>query len=395
MSQPIHSSHRLNRCRNRRLTMAVLVLALVSAPWAAAQTEATTPRFEGMVEVSEVLLDVLVTDPDGNVVVGLGPNDFVVTEEDKEVPVRGVSFYSNRFLVTDDPAAQSEQTLSGPGENEILADRFFILFFHDQRLNGSTPGTFLLRQQLDAARKAQRWVEEEMLGGDWVAVVSYDVKLHVHTDFTRDRSKLVQAVEDAARSKNTKNEGPSRRPGALELAEQPSLLVNLPQGKELRKKTRRMYDAFELIGDATRDILGRKNVMFFSNGFGEIEQIGPRGGFESFTARPDQRYWPEMVQSLNDNNVAVYPIDLSPSYTDHPQADFLAQLANTTGGKYYENFVSFITPMQQIADEANGYYLLSYPASHPADESGYRVVKVKTVNPEFTVRARQGYRYGV
>lgn len=378
-----------------RLATLVAVLAFASTTWAAAQTESTTPRFEGMVEVSEVLLDVLVTDKDGNVVVGLGPSDFVVTEEGKDVPLRGVSFYSNRFQVTDDADSRTERRLSGPAEGEVLADRYFILFFHDQRLTGGSPSSFLLRQQLDAARKAQRWVEEEMLGGDWVAVVSYDVKLHVHTDFTHDRSTLLAAVEDAARSKDSKNEWPSRRPDALELAERPSLLVNLPQGKELRKKTKRMYDAFELLGDATRDILGRKNVMFFSNGFGELEQLTGRGGFDSITARPDERYWPDMVQSLNDNNVAVYPIDLSPSYTDHPQADFLSQLASTTGGKYYENFVSFITPMQQIADEANGYYLLSYPASHPADESGYREVKVETVNPEFKVRARQGYRYGV
>ena len=388
----LHLPTRAMVTRIAAISAVALALACVSATWAAAQTEDRTPRFEGMVEVSEVLLDVLVTDKEGNVVVGLGPDDFVVTEDETQVPVRNVSFYSNRFLVNED---EPQEGLSGPAEGEILADRYFILFFHDQRLNGASAATYLLRQQLDAARQAKRWVEEEMLGGDWVAVLSYDVKLHVHTDFTRDRSVLVNAVEDAARSKNTENEWPSRRPGALELAESPSLLVNLPQGKELRKKTKRMYDAFELIADATRDILGRKNMMFFSNGFGEFERITGRGGLNSVTARPDQRYWPDMLQSLNDNNVAVYPIDLSPSYTDHPQADFLSQLAHTTGGKYYENFVSFITPMQQIADEANGYYLLSYPASHPADESGYREVKVDTVNPEFKVRARQGYRYGV
>lgn len=378
--------------RSTRFAALVLALACLSATWAAAQTEDRTPRFEGMVEVSEVLLDVLVTDKDGNVVVGLGPDDFVVTEDDEQMSVRDVSFYSNRYQVADDA---HDEGLSGPAEGEILADRYFIFFFHDQRLTGGAPGTYLLRQQLDAARHAKRWVEEEMLGGDWVAVLSYDVKLHIHTDFTRDRASLIDAVEDAARSKNTENQWPSRRPGALELAERPSLLVNLPQGKELRKKTKRMYDAFELVADATRDILGRKTMMFFSNGFGEFERITGRGGINSVTARPDQRYWPDMLQSLNDNNVAVYPIDLSPSYTDHPQADFLNELASTTGGKYYENFVSFMTPMQQIADEANGYYLLSYPASHPADESGYREVKVETVNPEFKVRARQGYRYGV
>ncbi|MDA8018392.1 MAG: VWA domain-containing protein [Thermoanaerobaculia bacterium] len=376
----------------RRSAMLVL-LALTFSAVATAQTEAETPRFEGMVEVSEVLLDVLVTDRKGNVVVGLGPEDFLVTEDGEEVPLRGVSFYSNRYLVQEREEV-TERRLSGPAENEILADRYFIFFFQDQQRTGGVVGSRLLRQQLDAARQAKRWIEEEMLGGDWVAVVSYDVKLHVHSDFSRDRSVLLRAVEDAARSKNADNQWASRRPDAATLGDRPTLLTSLPQGKELSKQTRRMYDAFELIGEATREILGRKNVMFFANGFGNLERVAGRG-IDGITARPDQRYWPEMVESLNDNNVAVYPIDLSPSYTDHPQADFLSHLADTTGGKYYENFVSFLTPMRQIADEANGYYLLSYPASHPADQSGYREVEVTTVNPEFKVRARQGYRYGV
>jgi VWFA-related protein len=378
-----------------RVLLAVAAALLLAAPWAAAQTQATTPRFEGMIEVSEVLLDVLVTDKDGNVVVGLGPDDFVVTEEKNEMPLRGVSFYSNRFLVQNegDTDAETGQRLAGPAENEVLADRYFILFFDDQQTSGA--GSRLMRQQLDAARQAKRWVEEEMLGGDWVAVVSYDVKLHVHADFNHDRAVLLEAIEDAARSKESSNQWASRRPDAEDLGDRPSLLTHLPEGKELRNKTVRMYDAFELIGEATRDILGRKNVMFFSSGFGDLESITGRGGIDSITAQPDLRYWPDMVQSLNDNNVAVYAIDLTPSYTRHPQSDFLSRLAMTTGGQYYENFVNFITPMRQIADEANGYYLLSYATSHPAAEKGYREVKVKTRNPEFNVRARQGYRYGV
>lgn len=384
--------------RNPFIRSACLVAAamLLAVPHALAQTQTDAPaaEFEGMVEVSEVLLDVLVTDKQGNVVVGLGPDDFVVTEDGEEVPVDAVSFYSNRYEVRDGAEAAGERRLSGPAENEILADRHFIFFFHDQQLNSGPIGNRLVRQQLDAARQAKRWIAEEMLGGDWVAVVSYDVKLHVHTDFTRERGQLIEAIDRAARSEDTSNEWASRRPDGEDLEGRPSLLAHLPEGKELRKETKRIYGAFELLGEATRDILGRKNLMLFSAGFGDLERVAGFGP-NSVTARPDQRYWPDMVQSLNDNNVAIYTIDLTPSNFDHPQADFMSQLASTTGGRYYENFVNFITPMRQIADEANGYYLLSFPASHPADESGYRKVQVATRNPQFDVRARQGYRYGV
>ena len=101
-----------------------------------------------------------------------------------------------------------------------------------------------------------------------------------------------------------------------------------------------------------------------------------------------------MLEALNDHNVAVYPIDIMPREFEHAQASFLGQLANETGGRYYENFVNFITPIKEIADEANGYYLLSYLAEHPSGEVGYREVEVRTRNPELQVKARKGYRFG-
>src|SRR5262245_62338326 len=52
---------------------------------AAPETQApdTQGRFEGQVDVREVLLDVLVTDRQGNVIVGLDRGDFVVKEDGK------------------------------------------------------------------------------------------------------------------------------------------------------------------------------------------------------------------------------------------------------------------------------------------------------------------------
>jgi hypothetical protein len=70
------------------------------------------------------------------------------------------------------------------------------------------------------------------------------------------------------------------------------------------------------------------------------------------------------------------------------------QIANETGGKYFFNTVSFLTPLRQISEETSGYYLISYRATHPAGERGFQEVDVKTRNPEFRVRAREGYVFG-
>lgn len=357
----------------------ILSLPLATLRAADAQTvEATRGQYQDLVEVSEVLLDVLVTDRQGNVVVGLSPDDFVVEEEGKELPLTGASFYSNRFQLSENKGAG----VAKPAPGEVLADRHFIFYFHDQR-RLDDPGSRIVRQQLDAGRQAKRWIQQEMLQGDWVAVVGYDVKLKVYSDFSRDRKDLADAVERAAQGKDPGTEWASRRPQVAEGV--PTLLRDLPTGKELSKASEHMYDALSLVAEATHGIVGRKNMLLFTIGFGDIQQ-----GF----SRPDSRYWPKLRESLNDNNVAVYPIDLVPTEFQHTQEDFLSDLAAETGGYYHRHFVNFITPMKEIADEVNGYYLLSYLAPHGQGDRGYQKVTVKTKNPELKVRARQGYRFG-
>ncbi|MEM8929526.1 MAG: VWA domain-containing protein [Acidobacteriota bacterium] len=377
---------------SRRTGLTALALALLLVFPATAQTTADpTAQFGELVEVSEVLLDVLVTDGDGQVVVGLAADDFVVVENGEERPVTGASFYSNRFRVEGE-SRQGE--LRKPAENEVLADRFFILFFHDQRRTIDATNV-LWRQQLDAARQAKRWIEKEMLGGDWVAVASHDVKLKVHSDFTRDRGRLLDAIDRAIEGKDPSNEWKSRRP-ENEDDGSPALLANLPAGNDLRDETTRMYDSLRLLAEASRPIVGRKNLMLFSIGFGDVRNAAGSGGFTSgsFVSRPDERFYPAMKEALNANNVAIYPIDLTPNNLQHAQRDFMQLLAVDTGGTYHFNFTNFVTPMRQIADEANGYYLLSYLAEHRSGENGYREVQIRPRNPEFEVQARRGYRYG-
>jgi len=358
------------------LLFAAFLLSIAVPTASPAQTQPNT-EFEGLIEVTEVLLDVLVTDKKGNVIVGLGPEDFIVEEDGEEVEVTGATFYSNREFLE----GASEAELAGVDPEDVPVDRYFILLIHDQRQDYAP----LLSQQLDMARYAKRWAKRELLANDWVAVASYDVKLKIHQDFTRDADAVVRGIENAALGKDP-GAWPSRRDDAG--AGTPSLLDHLPSGDELRDDTWNVYHGFRLLAEASGHVRARKNLLFFSIGFGEVNEAG--------FWDEDKRYYPPMVEALNDNNVAVYTIDMLPTseggnILGRSLNDSLSKLADDTGGRFYRQFVNFLAPLERVTDDNNGYYLLSFNSQHPAGGDDYRRVEVETRNPEFRVRARQGY----
>ncbi len=362
-------------------TWILTLAALVALPMAAAaqQQAAEELEFKEELEVTEVLLDVLVTDAKGNVILGLGPQDFVVEEAGREVALTGATFYSNRRLVESSDVAER----LGLEASEVPVDRFFILFFDDQRRTFPT----LIRNELDAVRRAREWVLEELLPNDWVAVAGFDSKLKIFQDFTTDRALVDAALAEVAKGRDPSGNWPSR----LAKGGDPSLLEHLPKGRDLRKQTPRIYSALELLADAAGKTIGRKNMLLFSIGFGEVNDFG--------TYLPDERYYPKMMEAINDNNVAVYSISLFREISAEDQrvaslGNSLSLLSAETGGKSYFNFVNFREPLAQVAEDNNGYYLLSYSAEHPRSETGYRKVLVKTKNPTFVVRAREGYLLG-
>jgi VWFA-related protein len=352
--------------------------ALLLAGTTAGAQEAPREQFEERLEVTEVVLDVLVTDRQGHVIVGLDRDDFLVEEEGKAVDVRSVTFYSNRRFLQS--AAEAQRLGVDPAQ--VPEDRYFILLFHDQRI-ANLEARGLLSQQLEAGRQAQRWVREEMLRNDWVAVVSYDFKLKVHHDFSHDRDSLVRSIDDAMAGKDAGGNWPSRVAGDEAV---PSLMRGLPQGNELRDRTATVYDGLQVLAEAAGGVRGRKNLLLFTIGFGRLDSFGQYV--------PDTRYFRPTKELLNDNNVAVYSIDLVPPGTEHTMASAMNHIAEETGGRYHFNFTNFISPLRAISEDNNGYYLLTYSGVIPAGERGYREVSVKTRNPELRVRAREGYRFG-
>ena len=312
------------------------------------------------------------TDGKGDVVAGLGVDDFVIEEEGRAVEVESATFYGGT----------RELHASGEG-GEARTDRYFMILFHDR----TRDAPFTRAAQMEAGRAAKKWVEEELLPNDQVAVLTWNLRLKIYSDFTRDREQVIEAIGRASIGKKEQDRGYRRSEAPRRETGSPSLLVNLPAPKDLDRETRVFEAGLEVLGRAAEGIVGRKNLMLFSVGYGET-----RGAVWT----PDSRYYPDMEKSLNSGNVAVYALDLMGSRGGGggPLSSSMSSITSDTGGIYYENFGNFGNVMREVTDDNKGYYLLSYRSKYPASTSGYRDVKVQAKDKSLELRYRRGYRYG-
>jgi VWFA-related protein len=213
------------------------------------------------------------------------------------------------------------------------------------------------------------------------AVASFGTRLDLYQDFTADVAALERAVDRAARAAAPPGDFPSRRAPDPEL---PSLADRLPRGRELVAATPGIEAALAALGDALAGVPGRKNLVLFSGGFGELSETG---GYEV----ADRRFRP-MVEALNAANVAVYAVSLAPPRSGDPLASSLSRLSDETGGRPFFDLLQFREPLERVAETTNGYYLVAFRAPRGAPDEAFRRIEVELVNPEFRVTARRGYR---
>lgn len=328
-------------------------------------------RFAGEVEVSEVLLDVLVTDPAGNVVMGLDADDFVVEESGEPVEIQSVSFYSNRRFLGGLDDAEPE----GLTQPDVSEDRYFVLFFYRPPLHAAGVDRRHFLRLSEVGRRSFEWTVKELLPRDHVAVVAFGTQLELYHEFTRDRQRLSDAIHRAALGKPPEAKWTSR-------AETPDPEINLaalPAGDELRRATQEdVLASLRVLAEALGPIRGRKNLIVFG---ADLPAERTREWMEDY---------PPMVEALNANNVAAYTIGVAGNGMQRS----LLRLAEDTGGEYTYRIADFLEPLRKIAQENSGYYLLAYRSPHPAGERGYQEVTVRTVHEGFQVRSRSGYSYG-
>ncbi|HEX6178620.1 MAG TPA: VWA domain-containing protein [Thermoanaerobaculia bacterium] len=346
----------------RFMTLAILCLTL---PMSAQQ-----PGFGERVEVNAVLLDVVVTDRNGNQILGLTKDDFVVKENGARQTIDSVDYVTSRRLIND-----REEKL--PFDVERVREERFLIFFFDKPDGG---GMF---DQISRARSSvSRFLDDDMGATDYVALVGHDVRLKVYTDFTNDKNRLRRALREVALFSN----GETKPTNA---ANAPSILREIDT-REMINNTGTVYEAIDLLADSLRNIRGRKNLVLFSPGIREPGETVRNGMLLN-----ESRYYQPMIDSLNASNVTVYGANLIQNAPPDPVFhQTLQRMSDETSGEYFRQVVTFDPVIDRVEKATGGYYLITYRTEKPRGSRGFQKVDVDISNPEFEVKARPGYLYG-
>jgi Ca-activated chloride channel family protein len=185
---------------------------------------------------------------------------------------------------------------------------------------------------------------------DYVAIVAYDLRPEMLTDFTQDRAKIHEALQR----------------------------LNIPAFSESN-----LYDALTDTADRMSGIEGRKAIILISS------------GIDTFS----KKNYGEARKILQESGVPVYPIGLmqavrimaesSGMMGNIQQLDFLQAdnamrtFAKETGGMAFfpRFFGEFPTIFQNIHQALRSQYVLTYEPSNKARNGAFRKIKVELVNP--------------
>ena len=253
-----------------------------------------------------VNVNVMVTDNDGNPIPNLGRTNFKVMDD-------GVP-----------------QTISNFGTTEVPMTICLMIEFSNKWWG-------YLYLALEYSYQFVQVIEPK----DWVAVVSFDMKPYILTDFTQNRYDVRSALDTL------------RIPGFSE--------TNL-------------WDALAFAIDRMKDIQGRKAMVVVCTGIDTFSKLT----------------YPEMLKIAKNSNTAIYPVSILEFLTvrygdsiDTLQArNALTTIAKYSGGQaYFPRFEGELPgDFQQIANQLRTQYSVGFIPTNPTHDGRFHKLKVEVVD---------------
>ena len=185
---------------------------------------------------------------------------------------------------------------------------------------------------------------------DYVAVVAYDIRPEILTDFTTDRNKTQEALHR----------------------------LTIPAFSEAN-----LFDALTDTADRMSGIDGRKAILLLSSGIDTFSKLTYDQTRKKLQESGVPIYAIGLMQTLReylDSMGAMGPI----SRMDFLQADNqMRTFAKETGGQaYFPRFEGeFGAIFQSIHEALRNQYVLTYMPTNKAHDGTYRKIKVELVNP--------------
>ncbi len=339
-------------------------------------------------ETREVLVDAIVTGKNGAYVRDLKASDFRVWEDNKEQSIKSFELES---------AAAAAQP------------RSLVLFFDETSMEP--------RDQLAVRQAAAGFIDAAAGPSRRMAVVTYNGSLRIAQSFTDNAGRLKDALNQASfhglapsAADNDRSHDPSvvEEDRAVGHATGAALATSLG----VRSMIRSLAD----LGKSLGVLPGRKIVILFT---GKLpSSVDPKAEIR------------EAIDAANKSGVAFYPVDVRPVFdqTDPgvpaapqlpsgyrrgggpgggPQGDsdnlgspmpdsgsgsqqVLFGLANGTGGFVVRNTTDLLGGLQNIGEEQDQYYAITYVAPESKEETCHSL-RVKVDRKGTKVRSRTSY----
>ena len=429
-----------------RLLICLFVMTAVSLQMTAAQSqgnkEAQKKQDETVkLETRLVTLDVIVKDKKGKHVTDLKAEDFSVFEEGV---AQKVEFFSPPLGPGNDASQPKSIDPAQPAVSNNEPTNIISLV-----LDGATTDLTNFKQVREGVLK---YLQERITRSDTVALFGIANDLQLLHPFTRDKAKIIAAVEKGAglpisnknleRGQLTEGIAETRakleRLGGTEASQSASsasqgstgievMIANrvLQQFALLRsqlslQQARPVLAALAAICSSQRGVVGKKTIVLFSQGF----------------VTPATLDWQaqSVIDFTNQSNVAIYIIDSAGLRTSTPistspvpsgplasisgladvesriravggenvfdnvrhegqnrEYDILYRISGDTGGEFIKGANDLSKGLNRIDEEIRSRYTLAFYSSDANFDGGYRKLKVEVRRPDMHVVSRSGY----
>jgi len=346
------------------------------------------PRFG--TRVNGVALDVSVLDRDRLPVRGLTQADFTILEDGRPQAIQTFMAIDRPDAAPDDSAAWVREVAPDVQRNDDFDDRRLVVCVLDDAT--PMPAADVLR-----ARQLARQVIEQLAPGDLAAVV-YSMNASAGQTFTRDRARLLAAVDRFSGNLVNTNANTfdafDRAAGGMYL---------------------RAVDTLRSVAEhLTRLPNRRKSLIWVSVGLpldwklaqpAELSFENPGDGTVSGQVLDITRSLQQMFAASQRANLNVYsvytgglraPNDLAAPSADELRpgglnVDFLHAVSANTGGFAITETNDVLPGLRQAFLENASYYLLGYASTNARSAGRFRKIEVRVNRPGMTVRARTGY----
>ena len=428
-------------CRLKFLSWVLGAACLtLSVHLASGQQAPAVPELSIRATTRLVTVDTIVTDADSRPVSGLTKEDFSVLEDGKPQKIAFFSFVAAEQKPAPPPPRLRPDVFTNRPEYHSANGPLVILL-----LDGlNTPPT----QQLYVHQQIMKYLTSLKLAGPGTAILALGNTLTVLQDFTTDPQLLLSAAKSykggrtAVDIESPKIEIPvttgpgggapaqAHLPGSTandeaanvasqtkptnsfaELAQSLKRFDSEVAANDENVRVRVTLEALRRIAHAVSGYPGRKNLIWFSDGFPISLALDQSTDLDLY--RPYHEQIRQTSAQLSDANVAVYPIDArglitsplaDPSSIGPPSqaqsAPFarefsrkatMNRLADDTGGKVFYQTNDLNGALQAAVNDAQSYYWLSYYPERKKWDGKFRTIKIVMTDHRLKVRHRTGY----